>query len=162
MQIFFTHSSPSQAAMWLCDKHVLKQGLESVQLLCTAFHEQGIEAPYRSSHVKHPSSIWTRASYDNFQWLIAHAHSIFDEYTARYGKIHKSQAVLDWCEDNAYQLSFDTFDLTPFAIAISDDCECRKLPDFESMSAIEKYRAYVKLDKAHIHAWKRNKPHWIN
>jgi hypothetical protein len=162
MNIFSTSNDPDQSARWLVDKHCVKQGLESVQLLCTAYHEQGIEAPYKSSHRSHPSSIWTRTSWDNFQWLIAHAHAIFDEYTARYGKIHKSQAVLEWCEDHAHLLGFDDFDLKPFAIAIAGDCECRKLPNFESLSATEKYIKYIILDKKHIHAWKRNKPDWIN
>jgi len=161
MNIFATSKCPDQSARWLVNKHCSKMGLESVQLLCTAYHEQGIEAPYKPSHRLHPSSIWTRASWDNFQWLIAHAHAIFDEYTARYGKIHKSQAVLEWCEDHAHLLGFDSWDLTPFAIAIADDCECRKLSNFESLSAIDKYRQYIILDKKHIHAWKRNKPDWI-
>jgi hypothetical protein len=136
--------------------------LESCQLLCTAYHEQGIQAPYKPSHKNHPSSLWTRASYDNFQWLIAHAHAISDEYTARYGKIHKSQAVLDWCEDNVFKLGFDSFDLTPFAIAISEDSICRTLPEFESLSATEKYKAYCFFDKQHIASWKRNRPDWYN
>lgn len=137
-------------------------GLEAVQLLCTTYHEQGVVSPYRSTHKNHPSRLWTGASYDNFQWVIAHAHAIFDEYKARYGKIHKSLSVLEWCEDNAHKLSFDSYDLTDFAIAIADDCECRKLPEFESLSSIEKYRVFYKYDKKHLHAWKRNKPDWID
>lgn len=161
MNIFVTSECPEQSARWLCDKHCIKMLLESTQLLCTAYHEQGKQAPYKPSHRNHPSSIWTRMSYDNFQWLIAHAHGISDEYTVRYGKTHKSKAVLEWCEDNVHLLSFDTQDLTPFAIAIAEDCICRTHPDFESMTAIEKYRQYILLDKKHIHAWKKNQPWWI-
>lgn len=161
MNIFTTSECPDQSARWLVDKHCVKMLLESVQLLSTAYHEQGIEAPYKASHRNHPSSIWTRMSYDNFQWLIAHAYGISDEYTARYGKTHKSLKVLEWCEDHVHLLGFDSCDLTPFAIAIADDCVCRTLPDFESLSAIDKYRQYILLDKQHIHSWKRNKPHWI-
>jgi hypothetical protein len=162
VNIFFLSDCPDQSAKWLVDRHVLKQGLESVQLLCTAYHEQGIKAPYKSSHRNHPSSIWCRSSYDNFQWLIAHAYGIFDEYTARYGNIHKSQSVLEWCEDNVYKMSFDSYNLTSFAIAISEDCECRKLSNFESLSAVEKYRSYYRLDKKHLHQWKRNRPEWLD
>jgi len=161
MNIFFTSSEPFQAAQWLCDRHIVKMLLESTQLLCTAFHEQGITAPYKPSHRNHPSSIWTRASYDNFQWLIAHAHGISEEYTARYGKTHKSKAVLDWCEDNAYKLGFDTIDLTKFAIAIAENMLCRKHPDFTESDPVNAYRLYYKLDKQHLHAWKRNRPDWL-
>jgi hypothetical protein len=161
MNLFSTSECPDQSARWLVDRHVSKMGLEATQCLCTAYHEQDIEAPYRPSHKNHPTSIWIRASYDNFQWAIAHGHAIFDEYTARYGKIHKSQAVLDWCEENVSKLGFDSFDLTPFAIAISDDSICRTLPEFDESDPIMAYRYYVKFDKAHLHAWKRNKPEWI-
>jgi hypothetical protein len=161
MNIFSTSSDPFQSAQWLVDRHACKMLLESTQLLCTAYHLQGIDAPYKPSHRNHPSSIWTRKSYDNFQWLIAHAHGISEEYTARYGKVHKSLSVLEWCEDNADKLSFDSYDLTDFAIAIADDTECRKLPEFESLSSIDKYRAYYIHDKKHLHSWKRNRPDWI-
>lgn len=162
MNLFSTSECPDQSARWLVDRHVSKMGLEATQCLCTAYHEQGVESPYRSSHRNHPTSIWIRKSYDNFQWAIAHAHAIFDEYTARYGKIHKSQAILDWCEDNVSKLGFDSFDLTPFAIAISEDSICRKLPEFELLPVTEKYRAYCFFDKQHIASWKRNKPDWYN
>jgi hypothetical protein len=161
MNIFSTSSDPDQSARWLVDRHVLKQGLELVQMLCTTYHLQGIQAPYKPTHPKHPSNIWIRASYNNFQWAIAHGHAIFNEYTARYGKIHKSQAVLDWCEDNVSKLGFDSFSLTPFAIAISEDSICRTLPEFDESDPIMAYRYYVKFDKAHLHAWKRNKPEWL-
>jgi hypothetical protein len=135
--------------------------LESTQMLCTAYHEQGIKAPYKSSHVKHPSSIWTRTSYDNFQWLIEHAYGISDEYTARYGKKHNSLEVLVWCDDNISKLSFDCYDLTKFAIAISEDCECRKLTDWDENDPVQCYRQYIQHDKKHLHQWKRNRPDWI-
>lgn len=162
MNIFFLSDDPNQAARWLVDRHITKMGMEATQMLCTAYHEQGVEAPYRPSHRNHPSSIWCRESFDNFQWLVGHAYTIFDEYTARYGKIHKSQAVLEWCEDNIHKLSFDSYDLTSFAIAISEDSECRKLTNFESLTAIDKYRAYYLFDKKHLHQWKRNRPDWID
>ena len=161
MNIFSTSSDPDQSARWLVDRHVLKQGLELVQMLCTTYHLQGLQAPYKPTHPKHPSNIWIRASYNNFQWAIAHGHAIFNEYTARYGKIHKSQVVLDWCEDNVFKLGFDSFDLTPFAIAISEDSICRTLPEFDVNDPIMAYRYYVKFDKAHVHAWKQNKPYWL-
>lgn len=162
MNIFFLSDNPDQAARWLVNSHISKMGLEATQCLCTAYHEQNIDAPYRPSHRNHPTAIWIRSSYDNFMWTLEHAHAIFNEYTARYGKIHKSQAVLEWCEDNVSKLSFDSYDLTPFAIAISEDAECRKSSNFESLSAVEKYRSYYFFDKQHLAQWKRNKPDWYN
>jgi hypothetical protein len=162
MNIFCLSDCPYQSAKWLVDKHVVKQILESCQLLCTAFHLQGVDAPYRSTHKNHPSSIWTRTSKENTQWLIEHSHGISDEYTARYGKTHKSKSVLEWCCDNFKKLTFDSHDLTPFAIAISSDSICRTLPEFNENDPINAYRLYYKHDKKHIHTWKRNKPDWID
>lgn len=161
MNIFVIDENPVQAARWLLDKHVVKMLLESCQIFCTNYHLQGIEAPYKPSHKNHPSTIWSRTSYDNFLWLLEHSYAIANEYTERYNKRHKSEDVLDWIESNMWQLSFDSNDLTPFAIAISDDSICRRLADFNQLSAVEKYRAYYKLDKSHIHQWKQNKPEWI-
>jgi hypothetical protein len=36
------------------------------------------------------------------------------------------------------------------------------LDDFDSLSAIEKYRAYIRMDKPFATWTKRNKPEWYN
>lgn len=161
MNIFVIDENPVQAAKWLLDKHVVKMLLESCQIFCTNYHIQGIEAPYKPSHINHPSTIWSRTSYDNFLWLLEHSYAISAEYTERYGRRHKSEDVLDWIESNMWQLSFDSNDLTPFAIAISEDSICRTLTNFNQLSIVDNYRAYYKYDKKHIHQWKQNKPDWI-
>lgn len=135
--------------------------LETAQLLCTVFQLQGIEAPYRATHKNHPCSIWARESKQNYWWLIQHGYELAREYTRRYGKIHKSFAAIQWCYNNMDQLEFPRNELTPFAIAISDDSKCRKDPAFNSLTTVGKYRLYYKQDKAHLHAWKQNKPSWI-
>lgn len=38
MNIFFTNIDPRVAARELCDSHIRKQGIEAVQMLCTALH----------------------------------------------------------------------------------------------------------------------------
>jgi hypothetical protein len=50
--------------------------------------------------------------------------------------------------------------LTPFAIAISEDMNCRKVEGFDSLSTVDKYRQYYIHDKARIATWKQNKPSW--
>jgi hypothetical protein len=94
-------------------------------------------------------------------WLVEHAYTIADEYTARYGKRHKSEDVLDWCEDNMWRLGFDSQELQPFAIAISEDSICRTLPEFDKNKPTIAYRLYYKHDKKHLHSWKRNRPYWL-
>ena len=49
---------------------------------------------------------------------------------------------------------------TPFAVAISDNCECRKNPEFHKLSTLEKYKEYIRKDKPFA-TWTRTKnPAW--
>jgi hypothetical protein len=53
--------------------------------------------------------------------------------------------------------------LTPFAVAISDDCICRKIiPNFNSLSVVDQYRAYIIYDKDFATWTKRESPNWYN
>lgn len=68
--------------------------LESTQMLCTALNQVNIPTPYKSAHVKHPCTIWTSETRSNWNWLWVHAMALCSEYTKRYGKVHKCQAIL--------------------------------------------------------------------
>ena len=98
MNIFVLDENPVKAARYACDKHVVKMVLESAQLLCSA-HPDG-EAPYKQAFYNHPCSCWTRACTENYSWLVDHALALCDEYSHRYGRTHKSEEVIRWCDDN--------------------------------------------------------------
>ena len=93
MNIFVLHPMPDIAARMQCDRHVVKMTLETAQMLSTAINELGGQAPYKSAHVNHPCSVWARETLSNFEWLWEHGINLAQEYTARYGKVHKSEAV---------------------------------------------------------------------
>lgn len=116
MNIFVTSKCPVECAQTLDDKRVVKMVLETVQLLCTAINEEaGFQlTQYRSTHKGHPCSKWARASLDNWLWLYNHGTALCNEYTRRYGKVHKSQAVL---QDRLFTYALEYFELsglTPF------------------------------------------------
>lgn len=136
----------------MCDKHVCKQIIESAQLLCAA-HPKGV-APYKHTHVNHPCSIWTRESYHNYEWLCEHALGLCDEYTKRYKRVHKTQAVVEWCVKNV-PVSFPKVGLTPFAIAIKDRTHHRASP-------VDSYRTYYMAEKKRFATWKEpsSPPDW--
>lgn len=97
MNIFILDKDPANAARSMCDKHVVKMGLESVQMLSTIVRLHDKHAPdslYRQTHDNHPCTVWARRSADNWRWLLEHTAATFAEYTARYGKVHKSARVL--------------------------------------------------------------------
>lgn len=114
MNIFVTHSCPIESAKFLDDKRVVKMCLETAQMLCAALNEQGVITPYKTTHRNHPCNVWARASLSNWQWLLAHGIALCDEYTARYGKVHKCRAVLDEIAELAAGVLPNT-GLTPFA-----------------------------------------------
>ena len=145
MNIFYLHESPTTAAEYMCDKHVVKMILESAQLLCSPF-PQG-DAPYRRTHYNHPCSVWVRESADNYKWLIRHAHGLGEEYTYRYGKTHKSLNVVNWCSENHHSLKLPNKGLTKFAQAMPEE--------YRNEDATTAYQTYYKKDKSGIATWKR-------
>lgn len=155
MNIFVLDSNPILAAQAHVDKHVVKMPLETAQLLCTAHHISGTnpeQIPYRMTHRNHPCALWTRESLQNYRWLVDLGLAICGEYTHRYGKVHKSQAVIEWCGNN--EPSLNDSERTPFVQAMPSD--------LRSDDPVESYRRYYLLEKSHLFSWKKRKaPEWI-
>ena len=133
---------------------VVKMILESCQMLCTAINELSGEhiAPYRSTHKHHPSTKWVMASSANFEALVVHTEAMLREYTERFNKIHKCQAVLDKC-----RLLYSP---TLFAT-----CEPTKLPlampyEFQSDDIVESYRKFY-ASKPKIRYPEDKVPQWF-
>lgn len=99
MNVFFTNDDPIVAANEHCYKHQTKMIVEYAQLLSTAHHVLdgaiAIDGIYKSTHVNHPSAVWVRQSYDHYVWVWECAKQLCTNYTARTGKIHKTESVLD-------------------------------------------------------------------
>jgi hypothetical protein len=51
-------------------------------------------ALYRSTHANHPSAIWVRQSYENYEWLYQLFVAVLKEYTYRYGRIHATERLV--------------------------------------------------------------------
>lgn len=150
MNIFKLDESPVVSAKYACDKHVVKMILESAQMLC-AVHPEGT-APYKRSFYNHPCTKWVRESAKNYEWLLMHAYALCDEYTRRYGKVHKTQAVIDWCDDNRLELP---------DIGLTKQPTC--MPDYcKTESVVDSYRKYYINEKAKFAKWKDgNIPYWF-
>ena len=163
MNIFTLDESPRKSAEMMLDKHVVKMPTESLQMLFTIVDHLGLEAGWKPVMLNHPSTIWARETRQNFQWLREHTYALCNEYTFRYGRIHKVEVLMNqYAEqmDEAEMLLPDD-GLTPFAIAISPHMECRKSDGFDEMSTIEKYRQYYLDDKWRFAIWtKRAEPSW--
>lgn len=145
------NACPIISASHLCDRHVLKQGLEAVGMLNCALPES--RRVWKVSHMNHPCSVWARTSLYNFLWLYEHGMAIFEEYTRRYGKVHKSVAALERCHEACVHIPFDTHGPTPFAQAMPDE--------YKDEDAVTAYRNYYMGEKQHLAQWRTSVPHWF-
>jgi len=150
MNIFVIDKNPVTAARQLCDKHVVKMILETAQMLCTVAANQGHAAPYRATHTKHPCTLWAAKSADNWSWLLQHGLAMCSEYTRRYGRTHKSEAVIMWCA--RLKMGFPASELTPFAQAMPEQ--------YKNECAVTAYRAYYHGEKSEFATWKSEVPQW--
>lgn len=142
--------------MHLCDKHVVKMVLETAQMLCSVRWLQGLEAPYKLAHAKHPCTLWAGRSKENYLWLISHGIALAEEYTARYGKQHASLSVIEFCQQGINDLSFLSNGLTEFAQAMPD---AYKNPDDVCLA----YQSYLRAEKQSFSKWEKcpeHKPSW--
>ena len=179
MNIFFLSLDPQQSAIMHVDKHVVKMILEYCQLLSTAHRvldgKEIIEVSpknrkikrwilndphlndtlYKATHINHQSAIWCRSSNENYKWLHSLLMYVCEEYTFRYGKIHKSQR--DGVVSSLLALPIN-IDIKPFScptLAMPDECKIEG-------DAIASYQKYYNEKKQHIAHWKkRNTPNWF-
>ena len=156
MNIFILDTDPKLCAEYHNNKHVVKMILETAQLLCGVHHvtESDLDIPYKLSHKNHPCSIWVRESLENYYWLCELGLELGKQYTLRYGKVHKSVSIIEWCIMNEPKLKLDVGFRTPFKLAMPDECK--------TDGVVNSYRKYYMIEKRNIADWKVvNTPHWF-
>lgn len=130
--------------------------LESAQLLSTAHRVLDEFVPehfYKTTHINHPCSKWTRESIENYWWLVEHFRGLLDEYTFRYGKKHKCESLFFDLQNPPFNLK--EFDRTPFVCAMPDEYKISDDP-------VINYRNYYNKGKKHLFKWSvREIPSWI-
>ena len=140
MNIFAIESDSVGAVDWvksaqsLDNLRVVKMILESCQILSTVLNEQGLQAPYKSFNPKHPSCLWAAESSANFRSLVVHCDAMLKEYTERFSKTHKCDAVLSQIVTLYDRDNFDCHFSTPLRMAMPDY--------FKSDDVVESYRKY--------------------
>lgn len=173
MNIFVLDNDPMVAAQLMCDIHTNKMIVESAQMLANCFTPESLVNAPRSqkgnvrkhSYFNHPCSIWARETYNNYQWLVDHAYGLIQErkYRNPDARPHFTEEFITWCDCNIPDnLDSDKDELTPFAIAISDDSKCMHHNNFYTASTVRKYQMYYKYDKKEFAKWtRRDKPSFM-
>lgn len=168
MNIFFIDYTVSDIAQQLVDKHVLVGIKEVAQMLCTAHYLRNtppyLTPPYKTTHKNHPVTKWVAANPYNYTWTVSFGLALAREYTHRWGKTHKSQQVVEWCQRVPNTWIFDDeepcdwFDLTPPIVTKDWQWVNR---DWNASNVRYMYRCYYVLKKAHLFKWtNRPQPAW--
>lgn len=171
MNIFVLDVDPITAAKNLCDKHVPKMIVESAQLLSTTHRladgQQYLEQTakgrnikrwrladptaeaivYKACFINHPCAAWARNNSRNYYWLTTHARHMCAEFTARFGKQHKCETLIDWfCGNSPKNISYQVGDYD-FAMAMPDEFK-------DPSSVVDSYRNYYAHAKSRFARWK--------
>tara|TARA_Y100001970_G_scaffold80425_1_gene102161 strand:+ start:5295 stop:5789 length:495 start_codon:yes stop_codon:yes gene_type:complete len=160
MNIFYLDKDPVKAAMYHCDKHVVKMILEYAQLMSTAHRILDDIAPYendilyKACYINHPCSKWVRQGSGNYQYTYRLWTTLCSEYTFRYGKKHLTEKKL---RDHLYKLpkNIQIKDLTKPVLAMPDDVKNNRSP-------VKSYREYYLVHKKDLLKYtKREVPKWV-
>ena len=111
MNLFLLNENAILSALEHCDRHCIKMILETCQILYSAWHvnRPGVleishhfttgdpcpHKPYKCTHKNHPSVKWVRADPTHYDWAVNLGFALCNEYTRRYGKVHKCRSHLD-------------------------------------------------------------------
>ena len=162
MNIFVLDKDPVIAAQMMCDKHIPKMVVESLQMMASALRRYGAtddqmplsEAgnPIKGGYKNHPCTVWAGDSRPNFLWLAEHGLALCSEYTLRYGKVHKCQHKIESMVLLCGLVPNGV--LTPFAHAMPDEYRC--------IDTVRAYRTYYNNDKAYFAKWNKGRtaPSW--
>lgn len=164
MNIFWLDSDLEKAAMYHCDKHVVKMILEYTQLLSGVLHslnrDYGLKIDtgelYKPTHMNHPCAVWARKTSGNYGLLTVLLCALLAEYTYRYGKVHKSSTVAI----NLAKHYPAVESLLPVESTVPPQC----MPDeFKDKVVVAAYRNYYlhKSNSIDMRWTKRYKPEWL-
>lgn len=178
MNIFVLDKEPELAAVYHCDKHVVKMIVEHTQMLSTAHRvldgyvtqkiqngrrlkhwmldDERDKILYKATHANHPCAAWCRKTVDNYEYLWSLTDKLLKEYTHRYKKVHKVENSGLHSILKQVPLSLTERGLTEQAIAMPDHCKVK-------LDVVESYRNYYRIEKRNFATWKgRSVPDWFN
>lgn len=158
MNIFVLDRNPMTAAKMMCDKHIPKMCVESLQMMGSALRRHGATddqmplsedgKPIKGGYRNHPCTVWAGDSRANFVWLGMHGLELCSEYTLRFGKVHKCEHKIEQMYKMAYFIPNGA--LTRFAQAMPDQ--------YKRIDAVLAYRDYYRCEKSFFAKWEKGRP----
>jgi len=162
MNIFSFHKDLCLNAADHPDSYVVKLPLEAAQIASTGLRLMQQSAPsylYKPTHTGHPLSLWAADSLDNIIAVCQYGLAVADEYSYRYGKIHKSSAVMGKIICQFAPPDYISIDLEG---RLLDSPACTNgIVDSDRISSYRQYFVKQKYGKIKC-SWKhRKEPPWI-
>ena len=160
MNIFYLDKDHKKCAEYHCNSHVIKQILESAQLMCTAHRicdkyyltQEQDDLLYQVSHQFHPSYKWVAKSKGNYEFLFSLFEALLDEYTYRYGNKHASEALREMLRTPPRFIPDKGF--TTFVQVVPEECR--------DEDPVKAYRNYYCTHKVRLLEYKkRDFPDWL-
>jgi hypothetical protein len=161
MNLFILDRLPERAARFNNDAHVRKIILEACEMMGYAF-DSGKFQPWpwlhkKGLHLNHPMSLWVRRSLQNYDWTLRHAYALSEEFSFRFGKVHKCHEYLDWISSHIPIKNLQDSRQTDWPRCFGDF----KSTVGVSEDAVYDYRRYYMIAKRHLADWtKRGIPEW--
>tara|TARA_R100001509_G_scaffold8735_1_gene4931 strand:- start:268 stop:780 length:513 start_codon:yes stop_codon:yes gene_type:complete len=165
MNRFIIDHHPAAIAKSLCDQHIVKMPLEEAQMLSTAVrHHAGDEYAddnniYKTAYMNHPCTIWARECRENYVYAVVLLEAMSDEYTHRYGKVHKSSLLLP-----AFKAATEY--VPPNGEGLTAHPQC--FSGFDQLKTnelwpITAYRRFYRVDKLKFARYNKGRemPHWL-
>lgn len=190
MNIFVLDEDPQLAAIYHCDKHVIKMILESTQLLLMAFYrnnmiltqKQALEQkelvakifkdfprrnndgsanPYKVTHMNHPCTIWASESKKNFEWLLELLGYLHEEYYYRYSRYKQLASLTHACHP-IFMWITDNYKNLSFLYDFRTPF-VQAMPDLHrGDDPVLAYRKYYIAEKSGFAKWtNRDRPVWF-
>ena len=181
MNVFVLDNDPIISAQQHCDKHVVKMVVESGQMLSTThrMHDGWLtkrssksgktmvkyyvhpqkdmeDILYKAVHFRHPSTVWTGESKQNYMWHFRHFVELCHEYSYRYGKVHETEKLIPYLATPPKNIT--AWEETPFKLAMKSNPECMFPED-----PVKSYRLFyqTKQDRFKMVWSKRQIPEWF-
>lgn len=159
MNVFVLDESPQKASIYHIDKHVVKQILESAQMLSTAvrLNNAGDHPVYKIAYAKHPCTIKCTTNRANYRWVLDLMICLSKEFEHRFEKTHKSSKLIEYLSEMTCTIPEGVIE---YAQAMPDE--------HKNNCAVTAYRNYYRSCKmfnkngAPMGFWtKREKPEWL-
>jgi len=160
VNIFVLDKDPKKSAEYMCNKHIVKMILESVQLLSTTDRMNGLGGErYKITYKNHPC-VRCLENRNNYEWLKIHLKWLLKEYRLRYGKVHKCEGLYNkyWKTEEETVINFKE---TSFPKCMLEEYKTGGNDIDEIVESYRRYYRYKKKVLSKFEYYVREEPEWL-